>query len=124
MATSKPKNSIGKLTLLYQAPIVKALKPKHLKGPFYIDDAAAIRKAFEKRIRNDQQRKKDDILISHQFYRDLNVDKYLSKKSNWNESRFISTMSFCSALDTYLPKYTQTTRLLSSRPQLKQRQLK
>lgn len=115
-ATPRPKSSLGALTLLYQPPIIKALKPKELTGPFHITDVPAIRYAFNNRFHNDTKRQRDDILISHQFYRDLNIDNYLSQKTNWqNKSKFRSTLSFCNALDAYLPKYTQTKRILTAK---------
>jgi hypothetical protein len=115
-AAQRPKSSIGALTLLYQPPIVKALKPRDLTGPFDVTDVPAIRYAFNNRFYNDTKRQRDDILISHQFYRDLNIDNYLSHKTNWqNKSKFQSTVSFCKALDAYLPKYTQTKRILTTK---------
>jgi hypothetical protein len=99
-------NKGSQYTLLYQAPIIQAKKPKNLQGPFDVYDVPDIRQAIEKRFKFDLERKKQDAILSHQFVDDLNLNNYFSKKSNWiTKTKFINTYSLYSAMNVYLPNY-------------------
>lgn len=91
------------LLLRYQPAIICASKPKNLVGPFDIYDVDKIRNNVRENYKNEAYRKNTHEL-NRQFYKDLELDDYFSKKSNWlSDSKFTNTSSFQSAVKCYLP---------------------
>ena len=97
---------------MYQAPILNARKSSKLTGPFDVFDVPNIRETIQKRYKNDNERRKQDALISYDFVETLNLNDYFAKKTNWlNKNKFINTYSLYKAMNTYLPNYKMLSNM-------------
>lgn len=89
----------------YQQPIVFLRKSKDLNGPFTVYNIPEIRQALASYRKNATKRKKEVDELNENIYNELKLNEYFSKKSNWSTaSKFVTTSSFLSAVEIYLPK--------------------
>jgi hypothetical protein len=106
---AKSATSHGHL-LQSQAPIVKAIKPRNLTGPFDLYDVPIIRETIEKRYARDAYRRSINMRVSNQFYDDLKLDKYFLNEKNWkSKPKFANTRSLHSAVSVYLPEIRKSS---------------
>ena len=103
--------------LRYQGPLVSARIPKSLnETPLNAYDIQSVRETVSERFRDNTVRQRQANEIATQFIDDQEIRTYFSNKDNWlNKSKYMSTSSFYSAVNVYLPSIRKNIHEVSSK---------